>query len=55
MFGLPVLDLRSAFTAPGQYANEIEPSADGGRLIAEIMAKVVKQHDFRNGGTRLYA
>jgi hypothetical protein len=37
--GLPVIELRSVCTEPSDYANDIEPSIQGGRKIAEsIMA-----------------
>ena len=36
--GVPVIELRSVCSEPGDYANPIEPSAQGGRKIAAAIA-----------------
>jgi hypothetical protein len=51
---LPVIDLRLVFSQPGDYANEIEPSAVGGERIARAIAGVVATHDFTSRRTTLY-
>ena len=53
--GLPVLDLRTAFEAPADYANPIEPSAAGGKKLAAMIRRVVTGHDFARGGCRLFS
>ena len=52
--GLPVIDLRTAFVAPADYANPIEPSVAGGLKLAELIRRVVTTHDFAAGGSRFY-
>jgi hypothetical protein len=52
--GLPILDLRIAFSEAADYANTIEPSSAGGLKIAKLVRRVVAEHDFKNGGTRVY-
>ena len=52
--GLPVVDLRTAFVAPDDYANPIEPSVAGGRKLAGLIRRVVTAHDFAAGGSRFY-
>jgi hypothetical protein len=47
--GLPVLDLRLICNEPGDYANPIEPSVQGGAKIAQAITQVVTEHDFRRG------
>ncbi|HEX8168625.1 MAG TPA: GDSL-type esterase/lipase family protein [Beijerinckiaceae bacterium] len=44
--GLPLLDLRLICDADGDYANPIEPSAQGGDKIAAAIARLVAEHDF---------
>ena len=41
--GLPLLDLRLICTEQGDYANPIEPSAQGGEKIAQAIAEFVVQ------------
>jgi hypothetical protein len=41
--GLPLLDLRLICTEEGDYANQIEPSAQGGEKIARAIAEFVEQ------------
>jgi hypothetical protein len=40
---------------PADYANPIEPSAQGGRKIARVIARVVRDHDFLPVGTTVYS
>ena len=37
--GFPVIELRDVCTEPGDYANPIEPSVQGGRKIAEAIVR----------------
>ncbi|WIG61108.1 MAG: hypothetical protein OJF49_003856 [Ktedonobacterales bacterium] len=52
--GLPVLDLRLICTTPADYANPIEPSAQGGAKIAEVIGTVVTEHDFTKARTAIF-
>ncbi|MFH5806646.1 SGNH/GDSL hydrolase family protein [Alienimonas sp. DA493] len=52
--GLPVIDLRTAFVAPDDYANPIEPSVEGGLKLAELIRTVVTTHDFAASRSRFY-
>ncbi len=52
--GLPVIDLRTAFVAPEDYANPIEPSVAGGLKLAELIRTVVTTHDFAASRARFY-
>jgi hypothetical protein len=52
--GVPVIDLRLVCTSPDDYANEIEPSVAGGAKIAEVMRRVITQHDFSQRQTIIY-
>ncbi|MBV9866269.1 MAG: SGNH/GDSL hydrolase family protein [Abitibacteriaceae bacterium] len=52
--GIPVLDLRLICNEAGDYANQIEPSAQGGGKIAAVIAQVVTQHDFSTQRTILF-
>jgi hypothetical protein len=45
--GLPVIDLRLVCDDPGDYANPIEPSVQGGRKIAGTIRRVLAEHDFQ--------
>ena len=44
--GLPVLDLRLICDEDADFANPIEPSAQGGDKIAAAIARLVAEHDF---------
>jgi hypothetical protein len=44
--GVPVLDLRVICNADADFANPIEPSAQGGWKIAGVIASLLAQHDF---------
>jgi len=52
--GVPVIELRLICTEPSDYANPIEPSAQGGAKIAKAIHHVVQQHDFSSGQTAIY-
>lgn len=52
--GLPLIDLRLICTEHGDYANDIEPSSQGGAKIATVIAQVVREHDFGAGRTNVY-
>jgi lysophospholipase L1-like esterase len=51
--GLPLLDLRLICTEEGDYANPIEPSAQGGEKIARAIAEFVEYGPDR-GRTRVF-
>ena len=51
--GLPLLDLRLICTEAGDYANPIEPSAQGGEKIARAIAELV-EHGFAGGRTEVF-
>lgn len=51
---LPVLDLRVLFDDPADYANAIEPSAQGSRKMAAAIAGITLGHDF-SGPSSSYA
>jgi hypothetical protein len=53
--GLPILDLRVIFSRFEDYANPIEPSADGGKKLASAIARLVREHDFSAGRCTLFA
>jgi hypothetical protein len=53
--GLPVLDLRLICNADADYANPIEPSAQGGDKIAAAMAGLVAEHDFGRQRSQVFA
>lgn len=53
--GLPVLDMRLICREKSDYANEIEPSGEGGRKIAAKILEVVNEHDFSKSRTGVYA
>jgi hypothetical protein len=52
--GVPVLDLRLICSDPRDYANPIEPSAQGGQKIAEAIARLVREHDFAVKRSTIY-
>ncbi len=51
--GLPLLDLRLICTEEGDYANPIEPSAQGGEKIARAIVEMVGQ-GFTGGRTEVF-
>jgi len=50
-----IIDLSNTFDIyqDNLYSHQIEPSEQGGQLIAELISHVVKSHDF-NGGSKMY-
>jgi lysophospholipase L1-like esterase len=52
--GLPVIDLRLVCNEDADYANEIEPSEAGGKKIANVIVRVVQEHDFKSGKSTAY-
>ncbi len=52
--GVPLLDLRLICTDEADYANAIEPSVAGGAKIASVIARAVREHDFRRGRTEVF-
>jgi hypothetical protein len=52
--GLPVIDLRLVMGADKDYANDVEPSVDGGAKIAKIIATAVTTHDFTRRRSVVY-
>ena len=53
--GLPLIDLRVIFDSPSDYANPIEPSAQGGAKFAAAIAAVVQEHDFAKRRSEIFA
>ena len=52
--GVPIIELRHVCTTPQDFANPIEPSAMGGEKIAEVIKRVVCEHDFSNELSQIY-
>ena len=52
--GVPLIDLRLVCNEDADYANEIEPSAAGGKKIADALVQVVSEHDFENRRTQAF-
>ena len=52
-YGIPLLDLRFICTEEGDYANPIEPSAQGGAKIAEAIVRLLV-HGFAGGRTEVF-
>lgn len=53
--GVPVIDLRVLFNDDADFANAIEPSAQGGEKLARTVVRLVARHDFTEAGCRFYA
>jgi hypothetical protein len=53
--GLPVIDLRLILNDDADYANDIEPSVQGGAKIAKTIATLVTTHDFKQRRSVIYA
>ncbi|CAF1268486.1 unnamed protein product [Adineta ricciae] len=53
--GLPVIDFKTIFNDPLDYANAIEPAAQGGRKIVENMIYVMDNHQFAKKICAIYA
>lgn len=52
--GLPLVDLRLICDAPGDYANPIEPSAQGGDKIAAAIARLVTSRQAQGGPSTVW-
>jgi hypothetical protein len=52
--GLPVLDLRLICAEDADFANPIEPSAQGGDKIAAAIARLIAEHDFGRGRSEVF-
>ncbi len=52
--GLPLIDLRLVCTEDADYANPIEPSAVGGAKIANVIARVLLEHNFAGQRTEVF-
>jgi hypothetical protein len=52
--GLPLIDLRLIIGADQDYANDIEPSVEGGAKIAKVIATMVTTHDFTRRRSEVY-
>jgi hypothetical protein len=52
--GFPIIDLRLVCDKPSDYANEIEPYGIGGRKIANVIYKLVSEHDFSRKRTEVF-
>ena len=46
--GLPLIDLRLICDEPGDYANPIEPSTQGGSKIAAAISRLIASGNLRN-------
>jgi hypothetical protein len=53
IYGLPLLDLRFICTEEGDYANPIEPSAQGGEKIAKAIVNLL-EHGFIGSRTEVF-
>jgi GDSL-like Lipase/Acylhydrolase family len=52
--GVPLIDLRLVSSEETDYANEIEPSIEGGRKIAASIVRLVEEHNFENRRTEAF-
>lgn len=52
--GVPLVDLRLVCSEPADYANEIEPSVNGGEKIAAAVLELVGEHDFGRRRTEVF-
>jgi len=53
--GVPLIDLRLIFNDDADYANDIEPSVQGGAKIARVITTLVTTHDFTRRRSVIYA
>ncbi|CAF0754996.1 unnamed protein product [Rotaria sp. Silwood1] len=53
--GIPVIDLKTIFNDPNDYANSIEPDVQGGMKIVENILYVVNHHRFDENICSVYA
>jgi len=52
--GVPLIDLRLVCDEDSDYANEIEPSEKGGGKIANVIVRLVSEHDFGSRRTEVF-
>jgi hypothetical protein len=52
--GLPLIDLRLTCNHPDDYANPIEPSAQGGKKIVATILQVMNHHNFQANQTQIF-
>jgi hypothetical protein len=52
--GIPLIDLRLVCSEGADYANEIEPSIEGGRKIAASIVRLVNEHNFGSRRTEAF-
>ena len=53
--GIPVIDLRTIFNDPKDYANPIEPASQGGLKIVRNILHVVDHHRFDDHVCSIYS
>ena len=53
--GLPLLDLRTLFDEDADFANPIEPSAQGGEKLSRAILQTVEEHDFAHPRSTIFA
>ncbi|GAV05352.1 hypothetical protein RvY_15500 [Ramazzottius varieornatus] len=52
---LPVIDLKTMFSSPKDYANPIEPSTQGGDKITDAIMRIMNNYDFNSQKTEIFA
>ena len=52
--GVPLIDLRLTCNEARDYANPIEPSAEGSEKIVNAIMNVVLEHDFSKSYTQVF-
>jgi len=53
--GIPVIDLKTIFNDPKDYANSIEPDVQGGAKIVENIIYIIDRHRFDEHICAIYA
>jgi hypothetical protein len=53
--GIPLIDLRLIITEDDDYANDVEPSVNGGAKIAKAIATLVAAGDFKQAQSVVFA
>jgi len=54
-YGIPVIDFKTLFNDPNDYANAIEPDVQGGLKIVENILYVIDHHRFNENICSIYA
>jgi hypothetical protein len=52
--GIPLIDLRLVCNEDADYSNPIEPSIAGGKKIAEVIIKTIREHRFESRRTEVF-